>query len=259
MSETQTTEQNAPKQDEGVKVAEEVLTKIRTSLVKVASRVRAKGRELTLARIAMGKTANASVVTLTSAGLSAAEAQDVILGMLRDEGFEGYDNWSTVASWGRAAVVADSFTPEVREAVLAEGGLSIDGLQKVGTIPQDEREQFVHDLMTDGKVSDGKVREAVREHKSANAGDGKRKSAGPSGADALVTKLSKVADEVRGMYPEGSWTPELQEAVTAACLMGVRIARDAKTPTKAQTLAAETLSYFGPVADEDGAEDEESK
>lgn len=199
---------------------------------------------LAAAKLAIGRTINETVVAFTAAGGSVEDVQTRILSTIG-----GDYSWNYVASWQRAAVVYDELhesSPAVAEAFSG----SIEALTSVGRLPKDERFTIAEDLVKKGTTGVRAIRDALG---ALPAQDGKKRSA-QKGTTALTSKLQKVRDGIT--IPDGlAWSPELQTLVNEMTLLGVRIGKGGKMPNKSETMAAETLAYFGPVSDETESED----
>jgi hypothetical protein len=206
------------------------------------------------ARLAFGGIVNETVASLLAAGLPITDAQASVLGVLPEP-----VEWSTVQGWTRAHGVYLTLDEETRDA------FGIDGLCKLGTVPAEvkegdigvSRQDVATVAMAEGLTSDRDVRAAVAAAKGTTPG-ASRKSKTPTGAAAIETSHAKYHEALREMFEELHHivSTDVQALVTAAAMIGCRVGRGGKAPTKAQSQALESLTYIGPIADDEKESDE---
>jgi hypothetical protein len=213
-------------------------------------------RRLRNARLAFGAIVNETVASLLAAGLPITDAQASVLGVLPET-----VEWSTVQGWTRAHGVYLTLDEETRTAIDNGTGPGIDGLCKLGTVPATvkegdlglSRQDVATVAMAEGLTSDRDIRTAVAAAKGTTPG-ASRKSKTPTGAAAIETAHAKYHEALRALFSETftttAWTPDVQALVTAAAMIGCRVGRGGKAPTKAQSQALESLTYLGPLADD---------
>ena len=209
--------------------------------------LRAAREQVASATLALAYVTLDASAALLAAGATGEQAQDAILKALgEDENGERYA-WKTIERWHTAANVDKTLGESER------GRFGVDALVALrGVKDLDERVAAAEYLAAEGLTAVRPVRAHVSAMKESSAS---KAPAGMTGVDKLVAKLRKVATDSLAAH-EVEWSPEIQDLVYTAAIIGVRVGRDGKAPTKAQQMAAETLVYFGAVEDSDESGDE---
>lgn len=230
-----------------------IMTTYAPKLVAAWKAVEKATENLTKRRLDFGGIVNRTVAKLLATGMPASDAQAEVLASLPVT-----VEWSTVQGWTRAHGVYVTLDADTRDA------FGIDGLTKLATVPGKvkagdvglTRQEVATVAVAEGMTSDRDVRLAVQAARGIDP-DTPRKSKVPTGATAIESSHAKYHVALRGMLDDSiDVSDALQAIVTAAAMIGCRVGRGGKSPTKSQESALATLTYIGALPDDDTTEDD---